>query len=808
MTELDNIRIRIKTLQEKYRRLPKDRKLYAWLFAAMVFLLSLLVIAVPVGMSIRKGKTLYGETLHGAVYYGLTGGGLALTLFLYAAVVLLDISWRSRRRKLNTAEYRDENGVEYARDKTFGSAHFMSAQEAEKEYTVCDVSKTHLTMYGQLTEHGEKAVAMPDPEHSSDLRNTLIIGLPGTGKSRGFVTSEIINAIYRGESIVVSDPSGELYAQTNWWLRNFKKPDGSTGVKVKLLNFIDPEYSDSWDCLKETVSEKTGRLDETKLNKFVKILLDNVREDALHKGDPFWDNMSQVILKGTIGYVAWKHENTVMMQLKRLFEKVCSRSEVGNGFSYSSYRTLFTGLNDLTICRKIILEGAAVNGYDTDEVQRIMDQIDASAPPYTIAEVVDCLPRFGTEIKTAYETAGAIPDEQPGKKAYLATQQPDLERVISSGIIGTIASLQVFSDSKLKYNLSHPGIDILNITKEQTVMFVGMSDRTPEMKPVCSIFFSFMFDDLIGSWDTESQKAREKGQECPLLDLTVILDEFTSLGVIGSSAMQFTTYMSDARKRHFAISLIVQSIGQIDSVYGKDNAATIRGDCNTKLYLGTADPETMKYISDLCGKTTVIREMHPESNSLVGILSPVRNVSPAQAALINPDAVGNLQDILLIRFRKFPLKLKMLSYTELPDYKAGKLKIQSVQSTMPSFESRANREYESKSSVSAISDAISSLEPCMIYACGMAEQKYLDEADNERIRYLINRTNKTVQNSGFGDRERRKQDRQTGEEERTGKEDDLVGINIIPQHKQRRGRKKKNTEQEADEAGSSNSMMD
>ena len=51
--------------------------------------------------------------------------------------------------------------------------------------------------------------------------------------------------------------------------------------------------------------------------------------------------------------------------------------------------------------------------------------------------------------------------------------------------------------------------------------------------------------------------------------------------------------------------MIIQNFAQLDSVYGKDDAQTIRSNCNNMLYLLTTELSALKEISELCGDKIV-----------------------------------------------------------------------------------------------------------------------------------------------------------------------------------------------------------
>ena len=77
------------------------------------------------------------------------------------------------------------------------------------------------------------------------------------------------------------------------------------------------------------------------------------------------------------------------------------------------------------------------------------------------------------------------------------------------------------------------------------------------------------------------------------------MDDFASNAVIPD----FDKVISVIRSREIYVSLILQSLSQLDSMYGKDRAMTIINNCDSCLYFGGQDVETARYIAVKANKT-------------------------------------------------------------------------------------------------------------------------------------------------------------------------------------------------------------
>ncbi len=80
-----------------------------------------------------------------------------------------------------------------------------------------------------------------------------------------------------------------------------------------------------------------------------------------------------------------------------------------------------------------------------------------------------------------------------------------------------------------------------------------------------------------------------------------ILDEFANIGKLPA----FDRAMAVVRSRNVSVCLFLQTMKQLDKVYGKDEGAIIQDCCGTLLFLGGQSKETLDMLSDLMGEETV-----------------------------------------------------------------------------------------------------------------------------------------------------------------------------------------------------------
>lgn len=105
-------------------------------------------------------------------------------------------------------------------------------------------------------------------------------------------------------------------------------------------------------------------------------------------------------------------------------------------------------------------------------------------------------------------------------------------------------------------------------------------------------------DGLINMFYTQAfQKRCAFADSCPDSRLPIpvrfFLDDFAS----NTCIPDFDKLISVIRSRDISVSIIIQSLSQLNSLYGPDKAMTIINNCDHCLYLGGQDVDAAKYLS-------------------------------------------------------------------------------------------------------------------------------------------------------------------------------------------------------------------
>ena len=121
---------------------------------------------------------------------------------------------------------------------------------------------------------------------------------------------------------------------------------------------------------------------------------------------------------------------------------------------------------------------------------------------------------------------------------------------------------------------------------KKMALFINVSDTDKSFDKITSLIFSQAFKTLCNTADSHSDGALKR-------PVRLYLDDFATTTVIED----FDKLISVIRSRNIAVSIILQSIMQLETIYSKAASSTIITNCDHLLYLGGADYETANYLS-------------------------------------------------------------------------------------------------------------------------------------------------------------------------------------------------------------------
>lgn len=148
-------------------------------------------------------------------------------------------------------------------------------------------------------------------------------------------------------------------------------------------------------------------------------------------------------------------------------------------------------------------------------------------------------------------------------------------------------------EAALRMYANENRIDFKQLGKEKTAVFLTISDTDRSMDRLISLFYTQALQELISSADNDYPDCRLP------IPVRFILDDFATNAYIPD----FDNITSVIRSREIYVSIILQSITQLNALYGQERATTIINNCDNCLYLGGQDITTANYMSIKANKT-------------------------------------------------------------------------------------------------------------------------------------------------------------------------------------------------------------
>lgn len=525
----------------KFRVDEKDLKIF---ICFSILLLYLCAVAVLNLHSLATTGTIYGFV----PFEAFTKKFIAPTLILFF-LILLGIMF-----SVSSYFFEREKGFGFTTKKK-DKGYSRWCKEKEMKATLCEVNPGDDTSEhaGIVVINDGKKLWVDDGEAHS-----LILGATGSGKTQCVVFPMIKVLAKAGESMILTDPKGELYEETGELLRE-------KGYNIILLNFRDPQKGNAWNPM--TLPYRLYQ--EGNTDKAVELLDDlalNILYDEKNTGDPFWEKSGADYFSGlALG----------------LFEDATEEQ---------------VNLNSMNLMSSLGEE--RFGGPNNNYIKEYFNMKDPSRPAYVNAS------------GTVY-----APEDTKG------------------GVLSTFKQkVKLFSSrDNLSEMLSYSDFDMKEIGRKKTAVFMIVQDEKKTLHPLATIFIKQCYETLI-------DVAQEAGGHLPYRT-NFILDEFANMPPL----KDVTTMVTAARSRHIRFNFIIQNFAQLTKVYGKEDAETIKGNCNI-LYLISSELQALEELSKMCGEVKSKEKEKTSSTPLVTV-SDLQRMSQGE--------------VIWLRLRMMPFKTKL-----------------------------------------------------------------------------------------------------------------------------------------------------
>lgn len=525
----------------KFRAEPKDFLIF---ICFCIFLLYLIAIGVLNASSLTTTGEFYGFV----PFEAFSSDFIASTLTFYIlALVGIFVA-------VSSYFFDREKGFGFSTSKKDkGYSRWAKESEVKKQLVEVDPKAYTADAAGLVVINNGKKIWVDNGE-----AHNIVVGSTGSGKTQAIVFPLVQSLAKRGESMIITDPKGEIYENTANMLRE-------RGYNIVILNFRNPQNGNAWNPLGLPYTlYKEGNTD--KAIELLDDLAKNILYDENSK-DPYWENAGADYFSGlALG----------------LFED--AKPEEVN-------------LNSMNLMSSLGEE--RFGGPNNNYIKEYFNGKDPSKPAYINAS--------GT-VFTAEET--------------------------KQGVLSTFKQkVKIFSSrDNLSEMLSYSDFDMKEIGRKRTAVFMIVQDEKKTLHPLATIFIKQCYETLI-------DVAQESGGKLPYRT-NFILDEFANMPPL----KDVTTMVTAARSRLIRFTFIIQNYAQLTQVYGKENAETIKGNCNIT-YLISSELQALEEISKMCGEVKSKEKDKTASTPLVTV-SDLQRLSQ--------------YEVISLRLRTMPFKTKLV----------------------------------------------------------------------------------------------------------------------------------------------------
>lgn len=383
--------------------------------------------------------------------------------------------------------------------------------------------------------------------------HTICIGATRSGKSRTVVLQSICTLGLAAESMIISDPKGELWAYTSPFLDRL-------GYEVVTIDFKNPLKSHRYNFL-QPVIDAVERNDIAKAIDAAWDLTAALVGEP--KGERIWTDGEASIIASAIMSVVYDNRND-------------------ENHKYQNLTNVYFFIAEM--CKTV------------NNKMPIMEYV--------------------RKLKSGHPA-----------KALLAISEVAPSKTRGSFYTAALTTLRLFTNPMINAMTCVSDYKPRTISEKKVALFIILPDEKTTYYTIASLLVSQHYELLVNIADERGGRLLNR--------VNFLLDEFGNFATIPSFANKLTV----GGGRGIRFNLFLQSFSQLDEKYGKDVSKTIKGNCQTWIYLQTDDLDTLEEIAKKLGNYTVSTYSLSASNAKYTTPSSSHSINLTGRPLLSVDEV-------------------------------------------------------------------------------------------------------------------------------------------------------------------------